>query len=91
MQQLAKQEAAPNISKQKVAEEDDELEELGFKCRKYREGEVIRKVHIEKWAQSLELTAKTIKTVRARFYDEIKQVVGLYPDEWKDTQRSTVR
>ena len=79
------------ISEQKVAADDDELEKIDFECRKYREGDVIEKEFIEKYTQSLELTAGTIETVQARFSDEIKPVVGLYPDEWSDAQRDKAR
>ena len=60
-------------------------------CRKYREGDDIEEAHMVRFTQAIELTDGSIEKVRARYCDEIKPVVGLFPGDWSDAQRDKVR
>ena len=46
---------------------------------------------MERFTQRIELTGGPIEKVRARYCDEIKPVVGLFPDEWKHAQQDKLR
>ena len=46
---------------------------------------------MERFTQSIEFTGGPIEKVRARCCDEIKPVVGLFPEDWNAAQRDKVR
>ena len=60
-------------------------------CRKYREGDVIEEAHMVRFTQAIELTSRSIEEVQVRYCDEIKPVVGLFPNDWHAAQRGKVR
>ena len=62
-----------------------------FVCRKYREGDVIEEAHMVRFTQVIELTSGSIEEVQVRYCDEIKPVVGLFPEDWHAAQRDKVR
>ena len=77
---------------QRVVADEAEVVDKYFVCRKYREGDVIGKEHMERFTKNIKLIGgPTIETVRARYCDKIKPVVRLFPDEWKQAQRDKLR
>ena len=61
-------------------------------CRKYREGDDIEEAHMVRFTQAIELTPSgSIEEVQGRYCDEIKPVVGLFPEDWQAAQRGKVR
>ena len=61
-----------------------------FACRRYREGEDNEEADIKEWSQELAFQGESIEKFTARFTDEIKPMVGVYPDTWSDGQRDKV-
>jgi hypothetical protein len=77
---------------QEFCSECRKLGRFCFVCRRYREGDVIEEAHMVRFTQVIELTpAKSIEKVRGRYCDEIKPVVGLFPEDWYPAQRNKVR
>ena len=63
-----------------------------FVCRKYREGDDIEEAHMVRFTQAIELTPSgSIEEVQGRYCDEIKPVVGLFPEDWHAAQRGKAR
>ena len=61
-----------------------------FACRRYREGEDNEEADIKEWSQEIAFSGESIEKFTARFTDEIKPMVGVYPDTWSDVQRDKV-
>jgi len=60
--------------------------------RKYREGDDIEEAHMVRFTQAIELTPSgSIEEVQGRYCDEIKPVVGLFPEDWHAAQRGKAR
>jgi len=76
---------------QKICPECRKLGNYCFGCRKYREGDVIEEAHMVRFTQAIELTSGSIEEVQVRYCDEIKPVVGLFPEDWQAAQRDKVR
>ena len=63
-----------------------------FVCREYREGDDIEEAHMVRFTQAIELTPSgSIEEVQGRYCDEIKPVVGLFPEDWHAARRGKVR
>ena len=63
-----------------------------FVCREYREGDDIEEAHMVRFTQAIELTPSgSIEEVQGKYCDEIKPVVGLFPEDWHAARRGKVR